>query len=243
MAQFSNKRLITELELGRPYDTGELGAIGLTSAHAGQLARTGWLTRLGQGIYKLPQGELDRDKALALLANHIKGLHVGGKTALAWRGIRHNLPFEERLMLWGEKGKRLPSWFMSHFKAIYQSTSLFSDRLPQNFGLAPLPGGHPDVLVSVPERALLELFSDTGKSQFFEETMHLAEGAHNLRLDVLDTLLSHATRIKVVRFANMVAREYDFPWQAVAKKHSARLGKQTRWIALASDHSRICIKP
>ncbi|MCD8517886.1 MAG: type IV toxin-antitoxin system AbiEi family antitoxin [Burkholderiaceae bacterium] len=217
--------------------------MGLSSAHAGQLARSGWLTRLGQGVYKLPQGELDRDKALALLAKHIKGLHVGSKTALAWRGIRHNITFEERLMLWGEKGKQLPPWFQSHFKATYQSTNIFSDSLPPNFGLAPLPGGHPDVLVSVPERALLELFSDTGKSQFFEETMHLAEGTHNLRLDVLDTLLTHTTRIKVARFANMVAREYSLPWQAVAKKHSARLGKQTRWIALSSNQARICIKP
>ena len=38
-------------------------------------------------------------------------------------------------------------------------------------------------MVSVPERALLELFCDTGKLQSLEETLNVAEGVRHLRPD------------------------------------------------------------
>ena len=48
---------------------------------------------------------------------------------------------------------------------------------------------------------MLELLSDIGKSQGLEEARHLVEGARSLRMDVLDTLLTHLKRIKVARLA------------------------------------------
>jgi hypothetical protein len=48
------------------------------------------------------------------------------------------------------------------FNATYQSTRIFDDTPPKGLALAPLPAGRQQVKVSVPDRALLELFSDTG---------------------------------------------------------------------------------
>jgi hypothetical protein len=107
--------------------------------------------------------------------------------------------------------------------------------------LAPLPGGHPKVLVSVPERALLELFSDTGKLQSFEETANLVDGVRNLRLDVLDTLLAHTRRVKVARLAKMFAEDLDLPWQSIARKHSDRLGSSSRWVAVTRDKKTLSL--
>lgn len=39
---------------------------------------------------------------MKFLSRRAAGFHVGGKTALAWRGIRHNLPAREPLSLWRE---------------------------------------------------------------------------------------------------------------------------------------------
>ncbi len=69
--------------------------------------------------------------------------------------------------------------------------------VPQVPGPRPraLARGRSDILVSVPERAILELLSDVGRSQGIEEARHLLDGARCLRLDVLDTLLAHLKRI------------------------------------------------
>lgn len=137
----------------------------------------------------LPCDTLSRDGCLGFLTHRVAGFHIGGKTALDWRGIRQNVSFREVLMLWGEEPERLPAWFTQRFSSRYQATHLFDDQMPKTLGLQPLPAGRPDVLVSVPERALLELLSDVGKTQPLEEARQLVELLHTLREKVLDQLL------------------------------------------------------
>lgn len=132
------------------------------------------------------------------------GFHVGGKTALDWHGFRQYVSFREVLRLWGDEPKRLPAWFTERFSSRYQATRLFDSQLPEGSGLQSIPAGRPEVLVSVPERALLELLSDVGKTQQLEEARQLGEFLHILPEKVLDQLLAHVTRIKVVRLANHV---------------------------------------
>jgi len=238
----SIKTLLTKLEWDTPYSANDLRGLGLQASAAARLAQAGWLKRLGRGVYQVPNAKLDVQKTLSLLAQADPELHVGGKTALAWRGIRHNLAHQERLNLWGRQTGRLPNWFTTLFNATYQSTQIFADELTPRFGLAPLPGGYPQVLVAVPERALLELLSDTGKLQSLEETMNLAENLQHLRPEVLETLLAHTTRVKVVRLAKAVAERFAMPWLDIARKHSARLGSASRWITVTRDNTILHLK-
>lgn len=144
--------------------------------------------------------------------------------------------------MWGHKAARLPAWFTDLFNVTYQSTRIFDEALPKGFGLAPLPAGHQQVMVSVPERALLELFSDTGKLQSLEETLNVAQSARHLRPDVLDTLLTHITRVKVVRLAKALAESLDLPWLEIAKKHNERLGSSSPWAAVTRDKKILRLK-
>jgi hypothetical protein len=215
---------------------------GLSAKQVARLAEGGWLQRLGHGIYMLPGDQLNREASLAYLAELMPGLHVGAKTALAWRGVRHNLAFKERLNLWGNKPASLPDWFTTAFPATYQATHLFDASIDAMAGLAPLPGGRSDVLVSTPERALLELLSDVGKGQELEEARHLVEGARSLRLPVLDELLAHLQRIKVVRLAHAMAEELALPWADLARQHSERLGGGRRWVSSTKAGERLNLK-
>jgi hypothetical protein len=238
----SIKELLSKLDWDTPYSSSDLQALGLPSTAAARLAQSGWLKRLGRGVYQVANGKLDMNKALAYLSLEVPQLHVGGKTALAWRGTRHNLAHQERLNLWGLKAGRLPAWFTDLFNVTYQSTRIFNNALPPGFGLAPLPAGNPKVMVSVPERALLELFSDTGKLQSLEEMLNIAESVRHLRPDVLETLLAHTTRVKVVRLAKTLAESLELPWLEVAKKHNERLGSSSRWIAVTRDKKILHLK-
>ncbi len=238
----SIKELLSKLEWDTPYGSRDLQALGLPATAAARLAQSGWLKRLGRGVYQVPNAKLDVNKALAYLSLEVPELHVGGKTALAWRGTRHNLAHQERLNLWGLKAGKLPVWFTQLFNVTYQSTQIFDSTLPQGFGLAPLPAGNPNVMVSVPERALLELFSDTGKLQSLEETLNVAESVRHLRPDVLETLLAHTTRVKVVRLAKSLAESLELPWLEIAKQHNERLGSSSRWIAVTRDKKILHLK-
>ncbi len=215
---------------------------GLSAKQVARLAEGGWLHRLGHGVYVLPGDQLNRDASLAQLATLMPGLHVAGKTALAWRGVRHNLAVREQLILWGDKPAKLPAWFTAAFAAGYQATHLFDERLSANTGLASLPGGHSEVLVSTPERALLELLSDVGKGQELEEARNLMESARSLRLPVLEELLSHLKRIKVARLAHTLAEELELPWADLARQHSERLGGGRRWVSTTKAGERLNLK-
>jgi hypothetical protein len=238
----SFKSLLANLPRGEPLSTAALQARGLSAFRASALARGGWLVHLARGVYMLPGDTLTRDGCLVFLSGQTPGFHVGGKTALAWRGVRQNIAFREHLNLWGDVPRRLARWFTQRFAADYQSTQLFDDGLPPGCGLQPLPGGNARVLVSVPERAMLELLSDVGKLQSLGEARDLVESLPSLRNKVLDELLLHTDRIKVVRMAASMATSMNLPWAALAEKHSKRIGGGARWVAVGRTGERLDLK-
>ena len=174
VARFSFKEALAQLPRGGPLGLELLAAHGITAKHASALLRSGWLQRLGRGAYSLPGDELNRDACLA---------------------------FRETVVLWGDQPARLPAWLSERFSVRYRVAHIFDPAMPAGLGLAPLPAGRPDLLVSTPERALLELLSETGSFEGLEEVRHLVESTRNLREPVLDELLGHLNRIKVARLA------------------------------------------
>lgn len=230
---FSFKKLLETIPHREPVDLHWLNANNVSSSYAARLAKAGYLQRLGSGVYTLKGATLDKEATLAWLAQQVPGMHVAAKTALSWRGVRHNLAFRETLTLWGNKQFKIPQWFDNLFPARYHTTQLFDSALPLAYGIGPVASRHPDLPVSSPERALLELFSEVGTHETYDEAMQLAESARHLRLDVLDTLMAHLTRIKVIRLATIYADELHLPWKDLAYQHSARMGGGDRWISSA----------
>jgi hypothetical protein len=100
--------------------------------------------------------------------------------------------------------------------------------------------------VSEPERALLELASDVGKrrakGQSLEEAMGIAASLRNLRPKVLDTLLSHCTRVKVVKLVRDLGKASGFAWGNDLQRHVDRLGAGRRWTSSRKDGPRFTLK-
>ena len=222
-ARFSFKGALALLPRGAPLGVELLAAHGITAKRASALVRSGWLERLGRGAYQLPGDTLNRDGCLAFLAQQLPGGHVAAKTALAWHGVRHNLSYRETVVFWGDQPARLPSWLDGVVPVRYRVAHIFDPALP----------------VSSPERALLELLSETGSFESLEEVRQLVESTRNLRLPLLDQLLSHLTRIKVARLAALLAGELALPWAELAQQHSRRLGGGRRWVAVVRTGERL----
>jgi hypothetical protein len=236
------RQVLLDLERGTPLTTRSLSERGIPAKQAARLAEAGWLQRIGQGVYLLPGDKLDRDASLAALAQAVPGLHVAGKTALAWRGVRHDLGNGPAMTLWGDKPIKLPAWFADVFSARYQASHLFDAGMPTALGLAPLPAGRSDVMVSTMERAMLELLSDVGQRQGLEEARNLIEAIRTPRMPVLEQLFWHLTRIKVVRLAADLAEELDLPWKGLALSHSQRLGGGRRWVSTTKTGERLDLR-
>ena len=62
---------------------------------------------------------------------------------------------------------------------------------------------------------------------------------HLWHLPLLDELLGHLTRIKVVRLAARLASELELPWAELAQRHSRRLGGGRRWVAMGRTGERL----
>jgi hypothetical protein len=242
MSNKTVQRLMREGRRGQPIDSDMLRGMEISPALAAYMVKSGWLQRLSQGVYLLTGDTPTRDGSIAYLSRRITGLHVGGKTALSWQGVRHNIAFRERVVLWGQNPYRIPSWVDQHLSYSFQTTTLFDDDLPYEKGLKPLPAGNPEVMVSVPERAILELASDIGKGQSLEEARNLMVGLRNLRADVLDEFLRHCHRVKVVRLVRDLGVEADFSWARKIQKHVDRLSAGKRW-SNQTKNGRITLKP
>lgn len=190
-----------------------------------------------------PNDELQRDACLKFLGQYIAELHVGGKTALTWRGVRHNVSPREYMILWGDGRGTPPEWFTSRFPSRYVGKRLFSTNLPSHFGLQALPESPNGPLVSVPERALLEMLNEVGLQQGLEEARNIMEGVRSVRPEVLETLLRHCLRVKVIRLGVQWAMELNLDWAADARNAAKGKFGNGRWIARLKGGGTLILKP
>ena len=240
------KKLQSDLPRGAPFDLGALDRLGISSKLAAHYADSGWLIRLAQGVYAFPGDELKAHGAIKLLQGRVAGLHVGGKSALALQGVRHNLATREQWVLWGEVRFDVPAWFTTRFPARYVSARLFdwSDDALATKSLT-VPPGLPDGLqVSAPERAVLEMLYEVGTHQSLEEARNLFDGLRNLRKDVLGQLLTRCTSVKTVRLFLTWARETSLvDVDEFRQRYTLPVGSDKRWMTRLKDGTLLTLKP
>jgi hypothetical protein len=229
-----------------PFDLAQLGRLGVSAQLAARYVETGWLVRLAQGVYAFPSEEVERDASLTYLQSRVPGFHIAGKSALSLQGVRHNLAARERMVVWGDSRFVLPNWFVSRFPARYVSARLFDwhdDRLARRTLTTP-PGLTDGLLVSVPERAVLELLYDVGTHESLEEAHNLFIGLRSLRLRTLGSLLACCTSVKTVRLFLTWARESGVvDVQTLEAQFTLPVGSTRRWMTRLHDGTLLTLRP
>jgi len=234
--------LYTSLAPGRPLTSEDLAARGVSADLAVHYVRAGWLSRLARGVYCRPNDTLTLNACLVLLQRRFEGLHVGGKTALDWYGVRHYLSQQPVLHLYGWAAGRLPEWFTLRFPAEYHRKRLF-DEQPNallHVGAFEKREGAPQV--AAPERALLEVLSEVGVRQPLQEARELVESTYSLRGDVLRDLLQRCTSVKTVRLCLQLGRERALPWAAWLDPAQLPTGSDRPWVSRSAD-GLLVLKP
>lgn len=240
--------LLANLPHGRPFGLAELAAHRVSPYLASRYVASGWLQRLGQGVYAYPNDRLQLEQCLLFLQQQVPGLHVGAKSALAWQGIRHNVSSRARLELWGERRFRLPKWFTERFPARYFHRALFvGPTLKQSQpdeALVSLPERPPPgLLVSSRERAILEVLSEVGVTLDLEEASALFESLSSLRFELVGALLAACKSIKTVRlFLHLAARTELLDVTALGLQYALPLGSDARWTRRQPDGSVLTLR-
>lgn len=234
--------LYTRLSPGTPLTSEDLAAIGISADLAVHYVRAGWLTRLARGVYCRPNETLALHPCLLLLQRRFSGLHVGGKSALDWYGVRQYAMQRPVLHLYGWVAARLPEWFTEHFPAEYHRKRLFKEQPDALLHAGQFEQRSKAPKVSSPERALLELLSEVGVRQSLQEATELVESAYSLRADVLRELLQHCTSIKTVRLCLQLGRKGSLPWAAKLDPATLPTGSDRPWVSKSAE-GLLVLKP
>ena len=232
----------TRLPAGAPVTSAQLAEMGISADLAVHYARSGWLRRLARGVYCRPGEELALHPSLVVLEKQIAGLHVGGKTALEWYGVRQYVSQQAMLHLYGWAAAPLPNWFVQHFPADYHRKRLFDEKPERMVGVGRFENRDNAPLVSSPERALLELLDEVGVRQPLQEAREIAEGTYSLRAEVLMDLLKRCTSVKTVRLCLTLGRELSLPWAGKLDAAALPKGSRLPWISKSKD-GLLVLKP
>jgi hypothetical protein len=242
------KRLQTEMPRGAPFGLAELQQLGISPQLAAYYVSSGWLQRLGQGVYGFCNDNLSQDSTLIYLQSHIKGLHIAGKSALSAHGVRHNLGIKPVIVLWGDVRVRLPEWFLVRFPARYVYATLFKPsstdfNLTEASILVP-PSAPANLAVSSPERAVLEMLYEVGTHQGLEEARNIFDGLQPLRKELLGKLLCGCTSIKAIRLFLKWARETSLvDVDELLHQFQIPRGSDKRWMTRLPDGTLLSLGP
>lgn len=191
-----------------------LNARGVDRRLADKYVQSGWLERLGHGVYQRAGASVDWFGAVHALQTQLAlAVHPGGITAIELRGYTHYLSFGARaVVLFGNPGTKLPAWFEAHtwsrpvtlvttgvFAGIEKSTST-------------VPVDTVELEVSTLERATLEMMYLVPKRQSYEEAFQVMESLTSLRPKAVQELLECCTSVKTKRVFMHVAERVNHPW-------------------------------
>lgn len=212
-----------------------LASQGVSRKLAAVYLRGQWIRRVGHGAYARADGKVDWTGALFALQRQLGlAVHVGGKTALARKGLAHFLPVgkQEEVTLVGNASTRLPRWFSQYdwgARIEYVRSSLFEDPLHE-LALTEDDCGDYSIVMASPERAILEVLDRVPQAESFEGAKLLMENLTALRPKLVQELLERCTSVKAKRLFLFLAEECGHAWVREIKKERVDLGKGKRVV-------------
>ena len=192
-----------------------------------------WLSLIGRGAYKLFNDEVDWSGGLYCLQSK-KGntIHVGGKSALEYKGYAHYIPQQKaKVELFGNVRSTLPRWFTQ--QGWIKNISYFKTDIFKYSGLAAYTStniSNVKIEVSSPELAVLEMLFLVPKVHSFEEADLIMESLTTLRGELLQTLLETCNSVKVKRIFLYLSEKHKHAWLHDFDQTKINLGSGKREI-------------
>ena len=237
------KPMLDALPPGYVADAAWLTARGIDRKSILQYAQRGWLEKLARGVYRRPDTHRDvggagdwRRLVLSLQRVMDYDVHVGGRTALSLQGFDHYLSLGAEtppVYLYGD----VPSWlarlpnadrFETRTLSLFGGSITGVDGIDNGKQSSPSQRRLNDLMVSTPERAILELLNELPADESFHIADMMFEGLVNLRPRLLATLLKECRSVKVKRLFFVFADQHDHAWRQYLDPDDFDLGSGPR---------------
>lgn len=239
-------RLVPE---GLLVDAAWLSRKGYSTSLRSQYVAAGWIERPARQVYRRGRGALNWQQAVISLQSLLDhNLVVGGRTALELLGFAHYIARQAKTVhLYGPAKppnwiKRLPihTAFEYHnsgrlFLHAPEKPSSGGDpsaavRLPRDLIAQPWGPWGWQVILSSPERALLEVLDELPRRETFHQVDKLFEGLATLSPRRLQHLLADCRSVKVKRLFFFFADRHRHAWLKHINRKAVDLGKGKRML-------------
>jgi len=196
--------------------------------------KSNWLKSVGGGNYSRQTTEITWQGLIASLQQINKNsLHVGAETALNLQGFAHYLRLKGEKQIFVFTESPAPSWVKSvpldnSLQFIHKQ--LFAKQEKTGLTKIPSPVKNWPLILSTPERAILESLLFVKDAHSFTFAAELMEGLTILRPRIVNALLKNCKHIGVKRLFMFLAEYHNHPWFNKIEKQSLELGHGQRAI-------------
>ncbi len=234
-------QLLQNLAEGLLVDSKWMESNGYSRALRKQYVDAGWLDQPARGVFHRPRGRLKWEQVVTSMQTLLDyPISVGGRTAIELQGYAHYVsPALQEIYLYVD-GK-LPGWVSKlpidqEFKLRNRSRLLpkIEPELLENKG-SNRPGGLRQIeqeglplILSAPERAIIEMLDEIPQHETFHHLDVTMEGLVNLRPKVMQFLLEQTKSIKVKRLFFFFADRHDHQWLSKISRDQINLGAGKR---------------
>ena len=191
-----------------------------------------WIEPIGRGAYKKPDDKVEWQGALNAIQKQTNTkVHLGALSALAQQGFSHYFRFnKETLYLFSPLKNSLPKWFLDYEWGVnlLHKKTLF---LPDNLGLKEIELKQIPIIVSSPERAIMECLYLSPIQVDLLECYHIFEGLVNLKPKLVKELLQNCNSVKVKRLFLFMAEKSNHAWFQFLDTKNIDLGTGKRMIS------------
>ncbi len=232
---------------GLPVDSNWLQKKGYSRQLIAKYLRHGWLTSPARGVYRRDSALMDMqswEPVVISLQTLLKiPVTVGGRSALELHGLSHYLPMGAAAEVHLYAPQMPPSWVKKlalKRRFTFHSTLLFEPEAKKiqqseayrhaNFTEHKWGASEWPMLISTPERAILEILDELPVHESFHQCDMLMEGLSNLRPQYLNTLLTDCRRVKTKRLFLWFAQRHNHAWLKAIDTEKIDLGKGKRMI-------------
>lgn len=205
-----------------------LDQVGIYPQLRYKYVRSGWLEKLGRGVFKANGASIKWQDALRALQQQLKlQVYAGAKSTFQLLGRSHYLG-RVRIYVFHPKEEHIPLWFkkldcLKKKDLVLYAGSPFKD---WSLGIEE----YECMEISSLERAAFEQFYLVGTKESFDESYKLLEGLTALRPKLIQALLEDCSSVKTKRLFLYVAEHLGYAWFRKLDLSTVDLGSGPRVI-------------
>lgn len=213
---------------------------GLDRQQQSEHLQSGWLERIARGVYKIAGSHPTLYSAVSCYNTQLgKQCIVGARSALDLRGFMHYVPMGKAVaFLFTDNAHKLPEWLLQYewdMTVQYQTTSFLGDDM---LGVETQMVDGRSLLVSSPERAMLEWLNMPGIESTLLDVYYVMEMLSGLRAELVQELLERCSSVKAKRLFMYMAEKTKYAWVEDIDKTKIDFGSGRRMIVPKGKYIR-----